>query len=265
MADRPSLTEFSIGGNSVNTPFQTKSEMVETAKRLYQRDHIGAAEGNLSVRLADGRIMITPSGANKGYMKPEDLIICDSAGKKIQGSGRPSSEIKLHVAIYNWRPDVNAICHAHPLYATAYSTARIPLDRCILPEVVATLGAIPLANYGPPGTSDLPETLAALVDRYDAFLLEAHGVLTLGKNPEDAFNKIEIVERYAHILSIAEQLGNVTELSAAEIERLLKSAGRLNLKDELLSKRESRARDSEIKQSAATAPIESEKKAPGYR
>ncbi len=265
MAGKLSLMDFNIGGSSVNTPFQTKSEMVETAKRLYQRDHIGAAEGNLSVRLADGRIMITPSGANKGYMKPEDLIICDSAGKKIQGSGRPSSEIKLHVAIYNWRADVNAICHAHPLYATAYSTARIPLDRCILPEVVATLGAIPLAHYGQPGTSELPETLAALVDRYDAFLLEAHGVLTLGKSPEDAFNKIEIVERYAHILSIAEQLGEVSELSAAEIERLLKSAGRLNLKDELLSKRESRARVSEIKQSAPTAPVESEKKTSGYR
>jgi L-fuculose-phosphate aldolase len=209
--------------------------MVEIAKRLYQRDHIGAAEGNLSTRLPDGRIMITPSGANKGYMKPEDLVICDLAGKKVQGIGKPSSEIKLHIAIYGWRPDIMAICHAHPMYATAYSTARIPLDRCILPEVVATLGAVPLAHYGTPGTSDLPETLASLVERYDAFLLEAHGVLTLGKSLEDAFNKIEIVERYAHILSIAEQLGMVEELSPAEIERLLKSAGRLNLKDELLA------------------------------
>jgi L-fuculose-phosphate aldolase len=249
----------------VSTPFQTKSEMVEMARRLYQRDHIGAAEGNLSVRLSDGRIMITPSGANKGYMKPEDLVICDSAGKKLQGVGRPSSEIKLHIAIYNWRPDIVAICHAHPLYATAFSAARIALDRCILPEVVATLGAVPLAHYGPPGTSDLPETLASLVDRYDAFLLEAHGVLTLGKSIEDAFNKIEIVERYAHILSIAEHLGEVQELSPAEIERLLKSAGRLNLKDELLSARNGRVRESEAMPASAPSQSVPQRKASGYR
>jgi L-fuculose-phosphate aldolase len=243
----------------LSTPFQTKTEMVEMAKRLYQRDHIGAAEGNLSNRLSDGRILITPSGANKGYMKPEDLIICDSAGKKLQGSGRPSSEIKLHVSIYGWRPDITAICHAHPLYATAYSAARIALDRCILPEVVATLGAVPLAHYGAPGTSDLPETLSSLAERYDAFLLEAHGVLTLGKTLEDAFNKIEIVERYAHILSIAEQLGEVRELSPAEIERLLKAAGRLNLKDELLAHRTVEKKKSD--------PIETppDKRASGYR
>jgi L-fuculose-phosphate aldolase len=221
----------------LSSPFQIKTEMVEIAKRLYQRDHIGAAEGNLSARLPDGRIMITPSGANKGYMKPEDLVICDLAGKKIQGVGKPSSEIKLHIAIYGWRTDIMSICHAHPMYATAYSTARIALDRCILPEVVATLGAVPLAHYGMPGTSELPETLASLIERYDAFLLEAHGVLTLGRSLEDAFNKIEIVERFAHILSIAEKLGEVEELSPVEIERLLKSAGRLNLKDELLAHR----------------------------
>jgi L-fuculose-phosphate aldolase len=245
----------------VNTPFQTKTEMVEIAKRLYQRDHIGAAEGNLSTRLSDGRIMITPSGANKGYMKPEDLIICDSAGKKLQGDGKPSSEIKLHIAIYNWRPDITAICHAHPLYATAYSAARIPLDRCILPEVVATLGAVPLAHYGAPSSSDLPETLASLVDRYDAFLLEAHGVLTLGKNLEDAFNKIEIVERYAHILSIAEQLGEVKELSPVEIERMLKAAGRLNLKDELLARRT----PEKAEKISTDKPGASDRRASGYR
>jgi L-fuculose-phosphate aldolase len=249
----------------VNTPFQTKSEMVEIARRLYQRDHIGAAEGNLSALLSDGRIMITPSGANKGYMKPEDLVICDSAGKKLQGAGRPSSEIKLHVAIYSWRPDISAICHAHPLYATGFSAARIALDRCILPEVVATLGAVPLAHYGPPGTSELPETLASMVDRYDAFLLEAHGVLTLGKSLEDAFNKIEIVERYAHILSIAEQLGEVNELSPAEIERLLKSAGRLNLKEELLSARNNRINNIEKSSVSPAPPDIPEKRASGYR
>jgi L-fuculose-phosphate aldolase len=247
----------------LSTPFQIKNELVEFGKRLYLRNHIGAAEGNLSTRLPDGRIMITPSGVNKGYMSPEDMVICDSAGKKLQGSRKPSSEIKLHVAIYNWRPDINAICHAHPVYATAYSTARIPLMRCILPEVVGTLGAIPLTQYGAPGSSDLPNTLQAVIDRYDAFLLEAHGVLTLGKTVEDSFNKIETIERYANILFIAEQLGPVEELSKAEIERLLKAAGRINLKDDLLSQSPSAPRKQENE--ARDIPKPQEKRGPGYR
>jgi L-fuculose-phosphate aldolase len=209
--------------------------MAEIGRRLFERNHIGAAEGNLSARLPDGHIMITPSGACKGFLKAEEMIICDAAGKKTQGAGRPSSEIRLHAAIYSWRPDVMAICHAHPFYATGYSTARIALMRPILPEVVGTIGGVPLAHYGAPGSSDLPETLAGLIDRFDAFLLEAHGVLTLGKSLEDAFNKIEIVERYAAILFIAERLGPVKSLPSREVERLLKAAGRLNIKDEIMS------------------------------
>lgn len=247
----------------MGTPFQIKSELVEFGKRLYLRNHIGAAEGNLSSRLPDGRIMITPSGVNKGYMSSEDMVICDSAGKKLQGSRKPSSEIKLHAAIYNWRPDINAICHAHPVYATAYSTARIPLMRCVLPEVVGTLGAIPLTHYAAPGSSDLPNTLQAVIDRYDAFLLEAHGVLSLGKSVEDAFNKIETIERYANILFLAEQLGPVEELPKAEIERLLKAAGRLNLKDDLINNAVSAPRPEEKLSTEASAP--QGKKGAGYR
>jgi L-fuculose-phosphate aldolase len=247
----------------LSTPFQIKNELVEFGKRLYQRNHIGAAEGNLSTRLPDGRIMITPSGVNKGYMNSEDMVICDSAGKKLQGSRKPSSEIKLHVAIYNWRPDINAICHAHPVYATAYSTARIPLMRCILPEVVGTLGAIPLTQYAAPGSSDLPNTLQTVIDRYDAFLLEAHGVLTLGKTVEDSFNKIETIERYANILFLADQLGPVEELSKAEIERLLKAAGRLNLKEDILSYAAAAPRKEE--QEIRDIPKQQDKRGPGYR
>jgi L-fuculose-phosphate aldolase len=218
----------------MSSPFQVRALMVEFGRRMYLRNYIGDAEGNLSTRLPDGRIMITPSGINKGYMKPEDMVICDSSGKKVQGPGKPSSEIKLHLAIYNWRPEIIAICHAHPPYATGYSTARIPLMRPILPEVVGTIGGVPLAPYGAPGSSDLPETLAGLIDRYDVFLLEAHGVLALGRSLEEAFNRIETSERYANILFVAEQLGPVKDLPANEIERLLKAAGRLNIKDDLL-------------------------------
>lgn len=217
----------------MSAPFQIRNEIVEMGRRLYQREYIGAAEGNLSARLPGGKIVITPSGINKGFMKPDDLVVCDQAGKKIQGERKPSSEIKLHIAIYKWRVDITAICHAHPVYATAYSTARVALNRPILPEVLGTIGIVPLVRYGTPGTGDLPEAISRYVDRYDAFLLEAHGVVALGKTVEDAFNKIEIAERFARILFIAEQIGDVKDLSEQEIEKLLRSAGRANLKSEI--------------------------------
>ena len=207
--------------------------MVEIGRRLYERNHICGTEGNLSARLPDGKILITPSGVNKGYLKPDDMIICSCDGKKLEGQGEPSSEVGLHTAIYRWRNDVTAICHAHPIYATAYSAAGISLNRPVLPEIVGTLGAIPLAGYASPGSTDLPETIADLIDRYDAFLLESHGVLTVGRSLEDAFNKIESIERFARVLFVADRMGGAKLLSAGETQRLLGEAGRMNIMSEL--------------------------------
>lgn len=212
---------------------QIRAEITEIGRRLYERDHICGTEGNLSARLSDGKILITPSGANKGYLKPEDMIICSADGEKLDGAGEPSSETKLHTEIYEWRKDVIAICHAHPIYSTAYSVAGISLNRPVLPEIVGTLGAIPLAGYASPGSPDLPETLADLIDRYDAFLLKSHGVLTVGKSIEDAFDKLESIERFARVLFLADRMGGAKLLSVKETERLLRKAGRMNIMSEL--------------------------------
>jgi L-fuculose-phosphate aldolase len=217
----------------LSTPLLISAEMVEIGRRLYERDHICGTEGNLSARLSDAKILITPSGVNKGFLKPDDMIICSAEGKKLEGTGEPSSEIRLHTAIYKWRKDVTAICHAHPVYATACSTAGLSLNRPVLPEIVGTLGVVPLAGYASPGSIDLPGSMADLIDRYDAFLLESHGVLTVGKSLEDAFNKIESTERLARILFLADQMGGAKLLSREETERLLKKAGRMNIMSEL--------------------------------
>ena len=219
--------------NILNASLLIRAEMAEIGRRLYERNHICGTVGNLSARLPDGKILITPSAVNKGYLKPDDMIICSADGEKLEAMGEPSSEIKLHTAIYKWRKDVTAICHAHPIYATAYSVAGISLDRPVLPEIVGTLGAIPLAGYASPGSTDLPETLADLIERYDALLLESHGVLTVGESPEDAFNKIESIERFARILFLADRMGGAKLLSTGETERLLKEAGRMNIMSEL--------------------------------
>ncbi len=217
----------------MSTLLKIRDEITEIGRRLYARDHICGTEGNLSARLSDGKILITPSGVNKGYLKPDALIILSRDGEKLDGAGEPSSETRLHTGIYKWRKDVTAICHAHPIYATAYSVAGLSLNQPVLPEIVGTLGAIPLAGYASPGSADLPGTLGDLVDRYDAFLLESHGVLTVGNSLEDAFNKLESIERFARILFLADRMGGAKMLPIKETERLLRRAGRMNILSEL--------------------------------
>ncbi len=201
---------------------------------MYDRKYIVGAEGNLSARLDGGRIIITPAGMNKGYMKPSDLIICDMRGEKSEGAGQPSTEIKIHLAAYRNRPDVMAVCHAHPVYAVSFSVAGTALDMAVLPEMVGTLGGAPLVEYASPGSAELAANLEKYIDRYDAFLLQSHGVLTLGRSLEESFDRMETVERFAEILFTADGRGGADLLSSVETERLLKAAGRSNLINEII-------------------------------
>jgi len=195
--------------------------MVEIGQRLYDRGLIVAAEGNISARLADGNILITPAGMCKGRMAADDCVVIDLAGKKKQGSRSASSEWQMHTTAFGQRPDVAACVHAHPPYATAFAVAGIPLAECVLPEVVATLGSVPIAPYATPSTAGVGQSLDSYIDRYDAFLLKNHGVLTLGPDLETAFRKMETVERLAQIVHLARSLGAVDTLSCGDVEQLL--------------------------------------------
>lgn len=201
--------------------FQLRREMVEIGQRLYERGLIVAAEGNIAVRLADGNILITPSGMCKGRMAPEDLVVIDPAGKKRQGTRSASSEWQMHTTALAQRPDIAACVHAHPPYATAFAVAGIPLAECVLPEVIATLGSVPLAPYATPSTPGVGQSIETYLDRYDAFLLKNHGVLTLAADLETAFRKMETVERLAQIVHLARSLGAVDTLSCGDVEQLL--------------------------------------------
>ena len=210
------------------------AQIIEYGRLLYDRGYICATEGNLSLRLPDGRIMITPSNVGKGRLKPEDMVVCDTEGNVIERGKKPSSEIKLHLAAYKHRPDISAICHAHPVYATAFSVAGRGLTEAVLPEIVSTLGAVPLVDYASPGSDELAENLKKYLDRYDAFLLQSHGVITLGDSCEEAYNRMESVERFARILYIAGRIGQPGVLSKEETARLLESAGRGVIMDEII-------------------------------
>jgi L-fuculose-phosphate aldolase len=197
-----------------------RRNIVEYGKHLYNRNYIGGTEGNISVRLGNSKVLITPTGKNLGLLKPSELVMLSARGKKLSGKLLPSSEYKLHLAIYTHRHDVKAICHAHPLYATAYAVAGLAMDKLILPEVIMTFGTIPLIEYGTPGTLELFEKMCCKIKNHDALLMKNHGVLTVGKDLEDAFNKMEIVERYARILLIASLIGKPSVIPKEMAEKI---------------------------------------------
>lgn len=233
MSKRRSEAVIAVKRGKSNSQSRIARELVEFGHRLYERSYICGTEGNLSARIGDDRFLITPAGVNKGLMGADDLVTCDMEGNRIEGMREPSTEIKLHSFIYKRRPDIRAVCHAHPLYATSFASAGIPLDRPVLPEIVGTLGIVPLAEYARPGTDDMAQSVSKYVGRFDALLLKSHGAVTLGTSIEDAFNRMEAVERYAGIILNAERLGGAKCLLPEEAERLLEMADRLDIKDDL--------------------------------
>src|SRR5205807_6102285 len=178
-------------------------------------------DGNLSVRLRQDGILVTPTGLSKGSMRPADLVIVDLEGKQVAGRRNVTSEIGMHLLIYRTRPDVQAIVHAHPPTATGFAAAGIALTEPLVCEVVMGLGCIPLARYGTPGTSELAQTLEPYVPNYDAILMSNHGVVTYGDTLEHAYMKMETVEHFAEIALVTHLLGRQQPLKQGEIEKLL--------------------------------------------
>jgi len=191
----------------------------EIGRRMYNKDLVAANEGNLSIRI-DNRLLATPTGVCKGFLKPEDLVVTDLEGKQISGDMKVSTEILMHVIVYKHRQDVTAICHGHPTYATAHAVAGIPLTEALMPEVVVTLGCVPVAPYGTPSTQELADSLVDLVPNYDAILLANHGAITYGTDLEQAFFKIEILEHFAKINILTRTLGEPTLLSREAVDKL---------------------------------------------
>ncbi len=197
-----------------------KNNIIKAGKRAYARGYVAANDGNMSVRVDAKRILITPTGVSKGFMKASELVVVDMHGKIISGKRKPTSEIQMHLQIYKERTDVNSICHLHPPYATGFAVAGIPLDQYVLQEVVITLGTIPLVPYGTTGSEELYKPLLPLLQNCDAFLLANHGALTVGTDIFNAYDKMETLEHVARIIFIAKQLGNVNTLNEEQVQKL---------------------------------------------
>lgn len=212
-----------------------KKLFVDIGRRMWERNYVAANDGNMSVRLNENEILTTPTGVSKGFMTTEMIIKVDNAGKVITGNSdyKPSSELQMHIEIYNERPDVNAVVHAHPPYATSFAVARIPLDKCVLPEAVVSIGAVPLASYGLPSTDEVPESIRPHLKNNDVILLENHGAITIAVDLLAAYYKMETLEHTANIISKAIQLGNLGILPEHERDRLMNLRGKYNMQGKI--------------------------------
>jgi L-fuculose-phosphate aldolase len=200
---------------------KVREQIVEVATRCYQRGLCVAGDGNISVRVMPNRVIATPSGVSKGWMKPEMMVVVDLEGNRLEDSDYGvSSEWPMHRAIYEARPEVHAVVHAHPPHATGFAVAGLSLDKAILSEVVLTLGCVPLASYGTPSTDELTDAIEPYLQYHDALLMANHGAVAYAETLERAFNKLETLEHTCRISFIARSLGNENTIPDRAVEKL---------------------------------------------
>ncbi|MBE7045019.1 MAG: class II aldolase/adducin family protein [Ruminococcaceae bacterium] len=206
----------------MKSDYEIKKEICEIGRRIYLDGFVAANDGNISVKVDDNTYFTTPTGVSKGYMTPEMICKVDGQGNlKEQNQWRPSSEFKMHLRVYQERPDVKSVVHAHPPIATSFAIAGIPLDKLIMPEAIIFLGAVPIAEYGTPSTMEIPDSLMPYLQDYDALLLANHGALSFGCDLNTAFFRMESTEFYAKLLFYARMLGGEKEIPCGEVKKLI--------------------------------------------
>lgn len=209
---------------------ELRQDIADVGKLVFQKSWIAANDGNISIRLDENRILCTPTGISKGMMRPEDLIICDLDGNKLEGCRERTTEIGMHLTIYRMRPDVRSVLHAHPPVATGFAVAGRALNLALLPEIVMGLGSVPLAEYGLPGTPALTEGMLPYIPKYDAILLANHGAVAYGDEVYQAYFRMEMVEHFARIALVAEMLGGARPLPREEVSKLFASRSRYGIR-----------------------------------
>ncbi|HZH33297.1 MAG TPA: class II aldolase/adducin family protein [Pyrinomonadaceae bacterium] len=197
-----------------------RREIIEVGKLLYERSYVVSSDGNVSVRLDDGRIIATPTMTSKGRMTEDSLAVTDLNGKPLNDR-KASSELAMHLLIYQARPDIKAVCHAHPPHGTAFAVAGLAIDAPILSEVILTLGCVPLTGYGTPSTDELTEAMKPFVQHHNALLMANHGAVAYGADLWQAFDRLETLEHTAKIAILARTLGGARDLPADAIEKLI--------------------------------------------
>lgn len=199
-----------------------KKKLVEVCHKVYEKGFVAAYDGNISARSQNNTVLITRSGICKGNVTVNDIIEIDLNGKIISGKGKISTEHKIHLYAYQKRKEVNAVVHCHPVYATAFALIGEELEKHYLPEVLLTIGKVPLCKYATPSTNQVPESLEPYINHSWAMLLQNHGAVTFGKTLDDAYFKMEKLEHAAKIILLAKLIGKPRELSKKNINDMLK-------------------------------------------
>ncbi|MBX9655087.1 class II aldolase/adducin family protein [bacterium] len=211
--------------------WQARKDICEVGRRLYDKGFAAANDGNISVRLAPDRILCTPTGVSKGFLKPDDLGIVDLEGKQISGTKKRTSEILLHLSVYKARPDIGGVLHCHPPHATAFAMVHETIPKCVLPEVEVFLGEVPIARYETPGTQIFADTVLPYVHNCNTMLLANHGSVAFSQNIMTAYFNTEIIDAYCRMLILAKQLGPVQYLNEKQVGELLQFKKRLGIDD----------------------------------
>lgn len=205
-------------------------------RMMYQKGYIDGTSGNISLRLSDGQILATPSGLAKGHMFPEQLIIVNMDGERVDEPTpdnvdlRPTSELLMHLECYKQRDDVNGVVHAHPPSAVALTLVGYDFCQCLIPEIVVMLGLVPTAPYSTPSSAENRDAISHLIREHDAILLAHHGSLTVADDVWTAYLRLESLEHAATILYRAEQLGGAKQAILAEdVEKLIQQRENLGL------------------------------------
>jgi len=206
-----------------------RTAICEIGRLCYQRFFIVGADGNISARMSDGTILITPAGAMKGFLSPVQIAHIDMKGEVVDGGPGASTERGIHIVAYEQRPEMKAVVHAHPPHAVAMTIAGIDLQTPFIPEIVVTIGGIPTAPFGTPGTHELGDSIRDLLSCSDTVMMTHHGSVTLGANLLDAYKKLDMVEHTAKILYLAHSVGHARPLEAGNVRKLLETRQKLGI------------------------------------
>ncbi len=199
-----------------------KKAIVDIGQRMYVKNFVAANDGNISIKTGDNEVWATPTGVSKGFMKKKMLVKVDLDGNILEGTYKPSSELKMHLRAYKENPKIKSVCHAHPPICTCFAIAGIPLDTPILAEAVITLGNVPVAPYAELGSEEVPEVIAPYCRTHSGLLLANHGAVTWAGDAYRAYYRLESMEYYANILMLTEKIiGKRNTLTDEQIERLI--------------------------------------------
>lgn len=213
------------------TDSEAKKLIVEIGRRMYMKNFVAANDGNISCKVADDIIWTTPTGVSKGFMAEDQMVKMRLDGTVLsQGESGPSSEVKMHLRIYNENPEVGGVCHAHPPISTSFAIAGLGLDKAIYPEALVNLGTVPCVHYEAPGSQGIPDSIAPYARDYNALLLANHGAVAWGRNVMEAWYRLESTEHYAMVIMYTGNIiGKANVLSCDQVNELIEIRSRLGI------------------------------------